>query len=266
MIKPDKSKQDSKKIQIKKMFNDISSRYDQINKMMTLNMDKNWRKIVYHLSMQDNPSKIIDIATGTGDIALCFANDNVEVIGVDNASMMLDIANTKVSEITNVKFQLEDAENMSFEDNTFDVATVGFGVRNFEDLNQGLHEIKRVLKPGKKLGDIGHEIQTHVEKAGFSVVRDFCGHGIGDVFHQSPNVLHYGKKDTGPELQPGMTFTIEPMINAGKYEVKILNDGWTAVTKDKALSAQFEHTVGITDNGYEIFTESVKNLKRPPYN
>ena len=105
-----------------------------------------------------------------------------------------------------------------------------------------------------------------MEKAGFSVVRDFCGHGIGDVFHQSPNVLHYGKKDTGPELQPGMTFTIEPMINAGKYEVKILNDGWTAVTKDKRLSAQFEHTVGITDNGYEIFTESVKNLKRPPYN
>ena len=124
----------------------------------------------------------------------------------------------------------------------------------------------KILKPGKKLGDIGHEIQTHVEKAGFSVVRDFCGHGIGDVFHQSPNVLHYGKKDTGPELQPGMTFTIEPMINAGNYEVKILNDGWTAVTKDKALSAQFEHTVGITDNGYEIFTESVKNLKRPPYN
>ena len=124
----------------------------------------------------------------------------------------------------------------------------------------------KILKPGKKLGDIGHEIQTHVEKAGFSVVRDFCGHGIGDVFHQSPNVLHYGKKNTGPELQPGMTFTIEPMINAGKYEVKILNDGWTAVTKDKALSAQFEHTVGITDNGYEIFTESVKNLKRPPYN
>ena len=124
----------------------------------------------------------------------------------------------------------------------------------------------KILKPGKKLGDIGHEIQTHVEKAGFSVVRDFCGHGIGDVFHQSPNVLHYGKKNTGSELQPGMTFTIEPMINAGKYEVKILNDGWTAVTKDKTLSAQFEHTVGITDNGYEIFTESVKNLKRPPYN
>ena len=124
----------------------------------------------------------------------------------------------------------------------------------------------KILKPGKKLGDIGYEIQTHVEKEGFSVVKDFCGHGIGDVFHQSPNILHYGKQNTGPELQPGMTFTIEPMINAGNYEVKVLKDGWTAVTKDKALSAQFEHTVGITDNGYEIFTESVKNLRRPPYN
>tara|TARA_B100000427_G_scaffold54102_1_gene41802 strand:+ start:70 stop:783 length:714 start_codon:yes stop_codon:yes gene_type:complete len=151
MIKPDKSKQDSKKIQIKDMFNDISSRYDQINKMMTLNMDKNWRKIVYNLSMQDNPRKIIDIATGTGDIALCFANDDVEVIGIDNASMMLCLANKKAMETPNVKFQLEDAENMSFKDNTFDTATVGFGVRNFEDLNQGLREIKRVLKPGKKL-------------------------------------------------------------------------------------------------------------------
>ena len=151
MIKPDKSKQDSKKIQIKDMFNDISSRYDQINKMMTLNMDKNWRRIVYNLSMQDNPRKIIDIATGTGDIALCFANDDVEVIGIDNASMMLDLANKKAMETPNVKFQLEDAENMSFKDNTFDTATVGFGVRNFEDLNRGLLEIKRVLKPGKKL-------------------------------------------------------------------------------------------------------------------
>jgi len=151
MIKPDKSKQDSKKIQIKDMFNDISSRYDQINKMMTLNMDKNWRKIVYNLSMKDNPRKIIDIATGSGDIALCFANDDVEVIGVDNASMMLNIANKKITKTSNVKFQLEDAENMSFEDNTFDVATVSFGVRNFEDLSQGLGEIKRVLKPGKKL-------------------------------------------------------------------------------------------------------------------
>ena len=122
-----------------------------------------------------------------------------------------------------------------------------------------------ILKPGIKLGDIGNEIQSYVEDKGFSVVRDFCGHGISNVFHEYPNVLHYGKKDTGIELESGMTFTIEPMINDGKYDVKILEDGWTAVTKDKSLSAQFEHTIGITENGYEIFTKSDKNYSRPPY-
>ena len=122
-----------------------------------------------------------------------------------------------------------------------------------------------ILRPGIKLGDIGNEIQTYVESKGFSVVRDFCGHGISNVFHEHPNVLHYGKKNTGIELESGMTFTIEPMINVGKYDVKILNDGWTAVTKDKSLSAQFEHTIGITENGYEIFTKSDKNYSRPPY-
>ena len=122
-----------------------------------------------------------------------------------------------------------------------------------------------ILKPGIKLGDIGHKIQTYVEDKGFSVVRDFCGHGISNVFHEYPNILHYGKKNTGIELESGMTFTIEPMINDGKYDVKIMDDGWTAVTKDKSLSAQFEHTVGITENGYEIFTKSDKNYSRPPY-
>jgi len=151
MITPDKSSKKSKKIQVKDMFNNISSKYDRINQVMTLNMDQNWRQTVYNLSMQDNPKKIIDIATGTGDIALCFANDNVEVIGIDNARQMLDIANQKKSSFKNIQFQLEDAENMSFENNSFDVATVGFGVRNFEDLNKGLNEIKRILKPGKKL-------------------------------------------------------------------------------------------------------------------
>jgi len=123
----------------------------------------------------------------------------------------------------------------------------------------------KILKPGIKLGDIGFEIQSYVEEKGYSVVRDFCGHGISNAFHEPPNILHYGKKNTGIEIYPGMTFTIEPMINAGKYDVKILNDGWTAVTKDKSLSAQFEHTVGITENGYEIFTESVKGYNKPPY-
>ena len=123
-----------------------------------------------------------------------------------------------------------------------------------------------ILQPGKKLGDIGFEIQSYVESKGYSVVRDFCGHGISNVFHEPPNILHYGSKNTGKELIPGMTFTIEPMINYGKYDTKVLNDGWTAVTKDKSLSAQFEHTVGITEDSYEIFTESVKGYTRPPYN
>jgi len=123
----------------------------------------------------------------------------------------------------------------------------------------------RILKPGLRLGDIGHEIQSYVEDKGFSVVKDFCGHGISTVFHEPPNILHYGKKNTGMELNPGMTFTIEPMINEGKYDIKVLDDGWTAVTKDKSLSAQFEHTIGITENGYEIFTKSVKGYSKPPY-
>ena len=131
----------------------------------------------------------------------------------------------------------------------------------FESMMNGI----KILKPGIKLGDIGFEIQSYAEKKGFSVVRDFCGHGISNTFHEPPNVLHYGKRNTGMELRPGMTFTIEPMINAGKFDVKILNDGWTAVTKDKSLSAQFEHTLGITENGYEIFTKSDKNYSRHPY-
>jgi methionyl aminopeptidase len=123
----------------------------------------------------------------------------------------------------------------------------------------------RILKPGIRLGDIGYEIQSFVEDKGFSVVRDFCGHGISTTFHEPPNILHYGSKNSGMDLRPGMTFTIEPMINTGKYDVKMLNDGWTAVTKDKSLSAQFEHTLGITENGYEIFTESAKGYSKPPY-
>ena len=131
--------------------------------------------------------------------------------------------------------------------------------------HESLMRAIKILKPEVKLGDIGYTIQSFVEEKGFSVVRDFCGHGIGKLFHEPPNILHYGSKNTGMELRPGMTFTIEPMINSGKYDVKVLNDGWTAVTKDKSLSAQFEHTVGITENGYEIFTESAKGYLKPPY-
>ena len=115
-----------------------------------------------------------------------------------------------------------------------------------------------VVRPGATLGDIGHAIQSFVEKQGFSVVRDFCGHGLGKIFHCAPNVVHYGKPGQGLALKEGMFFTIEPMINAGRYEVKILSDDWTAVTRDKSLSAQFEHSLGVTSNGYEIFTFSGK--------
>jgi methionyl aminopeptidase len=124
----------------------------------------------------------------------------------------------------------------------------------FEAMMRGIE----VVKPGATLGDIGYAIQSFVEKQGFSVVRDFCGHGLGRSFHTPPSILHYGKSGQGMELKEGMFFTIEPMVNAGRYEVKILSDGWTAVTRDKSLSAQFEHSLGVTSNGYEIFTLSNK--------
>ncbi|MCP1471372.1 methionyl aminopeptidase [Sphingobium sp. OAS761] len=120
-------------------------------------------------------------------------------------------------------------------------------------------------KPGNRLGDIGHAIQRHAERHRYGVVRDFCGHGLGQVFHDSPEVVHIGRPGTGPELRPGMFFTIEPMINIGKPGVKMLDDGWTAVTRDRTLSAQFEHSIGITDTGCEIFTKSPLGLDAPPY-
>ena len=130
----------------------------------------------------------------------------------------------------------------------------------YEAMMEGI----KTIKANTKIGDIGYTIQKKVEAEGFSVVRDFCGHGIGKNFHESPNVLHYGEKNSGQDLEEGMIFTVEPMINLGKFETKTLKDGWTAVTKDKSLSAQFEHTVGVTKEGYEIFTLSKKGLNFPP--
>ena len=131
----------------------------------------------------------------------------------------------------------------------------------YESLVRGI----AAVKPGATLGDIGHAIQTFVERNRFSVVRDFCGHGIGRRFHEPPNVLHFGRPGEGPVLKPGMFFTIEPMVNAGRPEVKILDDGWTAVTRDRSLSAQFEHMVGVTETGVEVFTYSPAGLHHPPY-
>ncbi len=132
----------------------------------------------------------------------------------------------------------------------------------YESLMRGIE----ATRPGGTTGDIGAAIQACAEAERCSVVRDFCGHGLGRVFHDKPNILHYGEPGEGVRLEPGMLFTIEPMINLGKPHVKILSDGWTAVTRDRSLSAQFEHTVGITATGVEVFTLSPKGLHHPPYN
>ncbi|MEJ7777447.1 MAG: type I methionyl aminopeptidase [Sphingomicrobium sp.] len=131
----------------------------------------------------------------------------------------------------------------------------------YECLMLGLEQ----ARPGNRLGDISNAIQSHAEKHRYSVVRDFCGHGVGRLFHDSPEVVHAGRPGTGPELRPGMFFTVEPMINIGRADVKLLEDGWTAVTRDRSLSAQFEHSIGITETGCEIFTKSPKGLDAPPY-
>ena len=130
---------------------------------------------------------------------------------------------------------------------------------------QALMRGVEAVQPGRTLGDIGHAIQTYVEANRFSVVRDFCGHGIGRAFHAPPNILHYGRPGEGPVVKPGMFFTIEPMVNAGRPDVKVLDDGWTAVTRDRSLSAQFEHMIGVTESGCEIFTLSPAGLTEPPY-
>lgn len=148
----------------------------------------------------------------------------------------------------------------------FLVGDVGIKARRlvdvtYECLMLGLEQ----AKPGNHLGDISHAIQRHAEKHRYGVVRDFCGHGLGQVFHDAPEVVHVGRPGTGPELRPGMFFTVEPMINIGRADVKLLDDGWTAVTRDRSLSAQFEHSIGITEDGCEIFTKSPKGLDHPPY-
>jgi methionyl aminopeptidase len=120
-------------------------------------------------------------------------------------------------------------------------------------------------RPGNRMGDIAHAIQSFAERHRYGVVRDFCGHGLGRMFHDAPEVVHVGRPGTGPELKPGMFFTIEPMINIGRPDAKVLDDGWTAVTRDRSLSAQFEHSIGITDDGCEIFTKSPAGLDAPPY-
>jgi methionyl aminopeptidase len=136
-------------------------------------------------------------------------------------------------------------------------------------LVEATHEALRrgiaAIRPGATVGDIGAAIEGFVKTHRFSVVRDFCGHGLGRIFHDAPNILHFGQAGSGPVIREGMFFTVEPMVNAGRHEVKILGDGWTAVTKDRSLSAQFEHSIGVTGDGCEIFTTSPAGMDRPPY-
>ena len=147
--------------------------------------------------------------------------------------------------------------------------SVGDIARRAERLIEVTYEALRrgiaATHPGARTGDIGHAIQSYAEAERCSVVRDFCGHGLGRLFHDMPNILHYGRPDEGIELKPGMLFTIEPMINLGRPQVKVLSDGWTAVTRDRSLSAQFEHSVGITEEGCEVFTYSPAGLDMPPH-
>lgn len=148
----------------------------------------------------------------------------------------------------------------------FTVGNVGVKAKRLIEVTfNALWKGIEVVRPGATVGDIGYAIQSYVEAERFSVVRDFCGHGLGRVFHDAPNIMHYGVPDSGPVLHEGMFFTIEPMVNAGRYEVKILADGWTAVTRDKSLSAQFEHSLAVTKDGYEVFTLSPQGLDKPPY-
>ncbi len=149
----------------------------------------------------------------------------------------------------------------------FLVGNVGIKPRKLVDVTYeclmiGLEQ----AKPGNRLGDIAAAIQCHAEANRYTVVRDFCGHGVGRLFHDSPEVVHAGRPGTGPELRPGMFFTVEPMINIGRPDVKLLDDGWTAVTRDRSLSAQFDHSIGITEDGCEVFTKSPAGLDKPPYN
>ncbi len=148
----------------------------------------------------------------------------------------------------------------------FTIGRVGVKARKLVDVtHEAMMRGIAAVRPGATLGDVGHAIQSHAEAHRFSVVQDFCGHGLGRVFHEPPNVMHYGRPGKGLILREGMFFTIEPMINIGRPDTKILGDGWTAVTKDRSLSAQFEHSIGVTADGCEIFTLSPKGYTTPPY-
>lgn len=193
--------------------------------------------------------------------SVCISPNHVVCHGIPGEKTLEDgdIANIDVTVI--VDGWHGDTSRMFFVGENISVKARKLTDVTYECMMRGIE----LVKPGISLGDIGEAIQKHAEGNMFSVVRDFCGHGLGKIFHMPPSVLHYGKAGKGLKLKEGMFFTIEPMINAGKFEVKVLSDGWTAVTRDRSLSAQYEHSLGVTATGYEIFTLSPKGLTKPPY-
>jgi methionyl aminopeptidase len=194
--------------------------------------------------------------------ASCISPNHVVCHGIPSEKQLLDgdIVNIDVTVILDGWFG--DTSRMFFVGDKISLKARRLCDVTYDAMMLGINAVK----PGATLGDIGYAIQNLVEANRFSVVRDFCGHGVGRKFHMPPSVLHYGTPGTGVVLRPGMIFTIEPMVNIGGYNVKVLSDGWTAVTKDKSLSAQFEHSIGVTETGVEIFTRSPAGLDRPPYN
>lgn len=193
--------------------------------------------------------------------ASCISVNHVVTHGIPDAAKRLqdgDILNIDVTVI--VDGWHGDSSRM------YVAGTAGVKARRLVDVTyESMMAGIAAIRPGAHLGDIGHAIQTMAEAARFSVVRDFVGHGVGRVFHDAPDVHHVGRPGRGLILRPGMIFTVEPMLNAGRPELKVLADGWTAVTRDRSLSAQFEHSVGVTEDGVEIFTLSPRGLARPPY-
>ncbi len=192
--------------------------------------------------------------------SLCISVNHVVCHGIPSARKLKDgdIVNIDVTVV--VDGWHGDTSRM------FLVGDVALKARKLVEVtHECLHLGIAAARPGATLGDVGHAIQSHAEKHRMSVVRDFCGHGLGRVFHDAPNVVHLGRPGRGVVLQPGMFFTIEPMINLGRPDVKLLDDGWTAVTRDRSLSAQFEHSIGITETGNEIFTGSPLGYSAPPY-
>ena len=229
---------------------------DEVNKIIKPGISTNQIDKICHEYIRDHNAYSAPLYYRGFPKSCCTSTNHVVCHGIPSNKIL------KEGDIVNVDVTAFKDEWHGDTSRTFKVGEVSVKAEKLIKVTyDSMMKAINIIKDGIYLGDIGSVIQTHVENEGFSVVQDFCGHGIGKTFHKEPNVLHYGKKGTGEKIKAGMIFTIEPMINFGKYETKLLKDGWTAVTKDKSLSAQFEHTIGVTKDGCEIFTQLNKTNK-----